>query len=525
MQEQLRKQIIRDSIISLAVLVLATIWFTKYETFESIMLFLQQHESWELDELFLVLLLSPAILLWFAMRRFRDALTQNRQRVLAEQEFQNKLKFDSLTGLPNNAFLESLLDEKIEAINNSNNTLVFVIISIVKYEALYECHSSQEIDDSLIKLRNRISDISDLDWIIAKPSRNRFALVIEIPEEKNIEVLAHKLSEQLKFIPLNTSEPVIQCKLGLTYFNDNDEPISSVNMMMQAYEALPKIQHDDTAYTIFQKAEEANKLNDCKLRKELSSAISNNELVLHFQPQVVLNSGEILSAEALVRWNHPEKGFLTPDKFIHLIDHHPISSFFGEWVIEAALNQIKKDARVAISVNITVCHIERAEFSQSLAKLLSRYPMVSPSKLKIELTESAGITDYKKVALSMKACTALGIRFSLDDFGTGYSALNQLRVLPIAQIKIDRSFIRNFLTDQTDFMMVSSLIGLASNFNLEVVAEGVETLEQLAKLNDLGCHKVQGFLFSKPLSAPEFVSWINEYNELNFLPKKQVIRQ
>ena len=523
MHKQIKKQIIQDSFISFAVLFFAIVLFENFEVFEKVIFILKNQENKQLDEVFLVILLSPVVLLWFSIRRFRDALSQVQKRILAEQEFQNKLKFDALTGLPNGAFFESLLDGKVESLNESSVTLVLVLVNITEYENLYNCYSSEEVDNSLIKLSDRISDISGLNWIIAKPSRNTFALLIELPDGQSVDVLARNLSEQLKFSKLNAREPNIYCKLGLTSLSHSEKAISSVNMSMQAHEALYKSKHDDDAtYTIYQKAEEERKRSEFKMREELSLAIENNELTLYFQPQVALNSGEVLSAEALVRWNHPEKGFLTPDKFIHLIDNHPISSRFGEWVIQTALRKIEKHNNISISVNITACHIERAKFVESLKKLLDQYPMVCPSKLKIELTESASITDYKQVELSMRECSALGIQFSLDDFGTGHSALNQLRILPISQIKIDRSFIQNFLTDRTDYMMVSSIIGLAENFNLEVVAEGIETMEQFTTLSELGCQKVQGYLFSKPLETSAFDGWVKNYNELNLLPEQRL---
>jgi len=514
---------IKDSIIAIGLLIVFLALLSRFHLFEGIVFFLSKHKTWKLDELFWAVCLSPIVLVWFALRRVNDALRENYQKVLAKKELQDKLKFDPLTGLPNGAFFESLLEKRIESLPYSKKTLILIVINVEKYKQLCGCYSMEEVDNCLLKFSERLSDISGLDWIIARPSRNTFAVSIEQTDANNIDCLAKRLFDQLQFRRSNANEPNIQYKLGVTYLSHNEKLISSVNMSMQAYEALYKINHDDDQfYSIYEKVEEERKLYEYKLREELSLAIDNNELALYFQPQVALNSGEVLSAEALIRWNHPEKGFLTPDKFIHLIDNHPISSRLGEWVIESALSKLSLQPNLSISVNITACHIECSEFVARLKKQLDQYPMVSPSQLKIELTESASIIDYKQVEFSMKECKSLGIHFSLDDFGTGHSALNQLRVLPISQIKIDRSFIQNFLTDQTDFKMVSSIIGLANNFNLEVVAEGVETMEQFTRLSELGCQKVQGYLFSKPLQTSEFDLWVSHYNRLNLLPEQRL---
>jgi EAL domain-containing protein (putative c-di-GMP-specific phosphodiesterase class I) len=203
-----------------------------------------------------------------------------------------------------------------------------------------------------------------------------------------------------------------------------------------------------------------------------------------------------------------------PDKFVHLLDHDAICLKYGEWLFRKAikrLTHLSKDfPQQTVSINISASHIQHPRFFSQLTQALVGHSSLLVKNLVIEITESFKLSDHNTAFDNMRKCKALGAKVSLDDFGTGYSSLNQLRVLPVDEIKIDRSFVSNILTDHNDFKLVSSILSLAENFELDVVTEGVENLNQIDKLLMIGCRRVQGYYYSKPVPEKAFDEWLEE---------------
>ncbi|MDV7105105.1 EAL domain-containing protein [Vibrio sp. TH_r3] len=271
-------------------------------------------------------------------------------------------------------------------------------------------------------------------------------------------------------------------------------------------------QNIDSDYVIFQHIQQAERVERQQLAAEFTKALQNEELELYYQPQIELCSKRIIGAEALVRWHHPRKGFMSPDKFIYILTNNLLDIKLGEWVINSALKTLsKRDDELIISVNITPFHLQQDDFFGRLQRTLAHYPTVNPAYLKIELTETSYISDHKRLEATMYKCKDLGVTFSLDDFGTGYSALSQLRLLPASQLKIDRSFIQNLEDSEQDKKMVLSIIMLANNYDIEVVAEGIETKEQQEILEHAGCQVGQGYRYLKPVPYSKFNEWLEHH--------------
>lgn len=245
-------------------------------------------------------------------------------------------------------------------------------------------------------------------------------------------------------------------------------------------------------------------------------ALQKDEFVLHYQPKVNLRKGTVIGAEALIRWQHPERGLLLPGDFLPLIENYPISIELGEWVIATALSQIAAwqalGLDIPVSVNISALQLQQHGFAERLQVLLSAWPQVEPRFLLLEVLETSALADVMQVSEVMHDCIKLGVSFALDDFGTGYSSLTYLRHLPASLIKIDQSFVRDMLIDPDDLMIVESVVGLAKSFKREVIAEGVETRAHSVALLALGCELMQGYGIAMPMPACELSKWMADWS-------------
>lgn len=244
------------------------------------------------------------------------------------------------------------------------------------------------------------------------------------------------------------------------------------------------------------------------LEAELREGIDGEQLVLHFQPQID-STGGITGAEALVRWRHPERGLVSPAKFIPLAEETGLILPLGNWVLDAACRQITAWSRrpelahLTVAVNVSARQFQQEGFVASVLDVLAATG-ADPHKLKLELTESMLLDNVEGIIIKMESLKIYGIRFSLDDFGTGYSSLSYLKRLPLSQLKIDQSFVRDVTSDANDAAIARTIISLGQTLGLEVIAEGVETEGQRTFLADFGCHAYQGYLFGRPEPADEF---------------------
>lgn len=228
-----------------------------------------------------------------------------------------------------------------------------------------------------------------------------------------------------------------------------------------------------------------------------------------------MRTGEVVGAEALIRWQHPKQGLLGPMAFLPAIEGTVLSDRVCDWVIEESLRQMKSWAAQSIalpvSVNIGARQLQQLEFPQRLARLLAIYSEIDPSALELEILETSALDDMAVVSNVMQQCRRLGVRFAVDDFGTGYSSLTYLKRLPAEILKIDQSFVRDMLTDHEDLAIVQGVIGLAAAFHREVLAEGVESIGHGVKLIQLGCEMAQGYSISRPIAGGEMAHWIKAW--------------
>jgi EAL domain-containing protein (putative c-di-GMP-specific phosphodiesterase class I) len=244
----------------------------------------------------------------------------------------------------------------------------------------------------------------------------------------------------------------------------------------------------------------------------IEAALNAGEFRLYYQPKVNMRHGVVVGAEALIRWQHPERGLLPPGEFLPIIEDSEFSVELGEWVMEEALRQMAvwraQGLTLPVSVNISARHLQHPQFSQRLHTLLARHPDTPPGQLELEVLETAALDDIAYVSALMERCRALGVMFALDDFGTGYSSLTYLKRLPANVLKIDQSFVRDMLKDPEDLAIIEGVIGLTQAFRRTAIAEGVETLEHGALLIQLGCDLGQGYGIARPMPAEAVPGWV-----------------
>jgi EAL domain-containing protein (putative c-di-GMP-specific phosphodiesterase class I) len=268
-------------------------------------------------------------------------------------------------------------------------------------------------------------------------------------------------------------------------------------------------------YHLFDTAQD----NAIKIQREdianICVALDRREFVLHYQPKVNMSSGEVIGVEALIRWQHPNRGLVAPLEFLPVIEDQAIGLDLGEWVIDTALSQISQwqsmGLQLPISVNISAYQLQQDNFTTRLTALLEAHPDVNPNYLELEILETSALSNISQVFDTMNVCHDLGVRFALDDFGTGYSSLTHLRRLPAYLIKIDQSFVRDMLEDTEDLSIVEGVIGLANTFQRAVIAEGVETIAHGVALLKLCCELGQGYGIARPMPPANIPRWVSSW--------------
>jgi len=304
----------------------------------------------------------------------------------------------------------------------------------------------------------------------------------------------------------------ISASIGFTVYPNDDNPPDT--LLRHADHAMYHAKtHGGKQHHLFDLKLAQLSQDEQQLKQDIVEGLKNDQFILYYQPQIDLASGNIIGMEALIRWQHPTKGFLTPDDFLPIIENTHLITNLGEWVILNTLKQIdtwrQQGLDFYVGINIAAYHITDKKFTPFLTDAFKQYPDVPAERVNLEITETAAINDIDEATKIIKACKKLGVTFSLDDFGVGYSSLIYLRRLPVDIIKIDRSFTSGMLHDSEDFAVVTSIITLCREFKRKVIAEGAETSEQLTMLHQLKCDYAQGFGIAKPMPAADVADWVS----------------
>jgi len=435
-------------------------------------------------------------------------------RKKAENEIYSLAFYDTLTSLPNRRLLLDRIREAQSMSACSNHYGALLFLDMDKFKALNDTLGHDHADLFLIEVAKRVKNCVRDEDAVARIGGDQFVVLIE-EIGLDAEIVSQKvalISERIRFALaepywLNEHEHHSSTSIGVCLYRGNEETMDS----LLRYADIAMYQAKESGRNAVRFFDPAMKLAleaRVSIEADLRNAISKQQLHLYYQIQLDSDLHPV-GAEALIRWIHPVRGLVSPIHFIPIAEESTVILEIGRWVLETASRQLALWSRreethnLVLAVNVSAQQFKRHDFVITVSSLVNIH-QINPSHLKLELTESVLLSDVSDVVAKMHLLKAMGVRLSLDDFGTGYSSLSYLKQLPLDQIKIDQSFVRNMTTEPNDAIMVKTIIGLAENFRMEVIAEGVETDDHLTLLRQYGCKLFQGYLFSKPVPIDEF---------------------
>lgn len=438
-----------------------------------------------------------------------EKLDENRREISRSEERLKEIAYyDILTGLANRTYLNKQLEEEIEKAKKSGVGGAIFFIDIDNFKMINDTFGHRFGDKILINIGDKFKDAVGKDQLLARLGGDEFILVLKgIDDKRAVNNLANKIINIFEHpFYIEEKEFYLTLSMGIAFYlrdGDNlDELLKNADTAMYKAKELGKAQ-----YVYFEKYMNEKLLKKVRMQNKLRNAIKNDELMLYYQPQVDLKNHRIVGYEALIRWISPDYGFVPPNEFIHIAEENGFILKLGEWVFEKACEfskKINEDAtnKMMVSINVSPVELMNPDYLSKIKRSIEK-TSADPKLIGIEITESALMESFKTNLVTIRKLMDLGIKVSLDDFGTGYSSLNYLRRIPINVLKIDKSFVDHIEDSQKDRFLVKSIIQIAHNLNLEVIAEGVETVGQRKILKEYSCNQIQGYLISKPISEEE----------------------
>ena len=424
--------------------------------------------------------------------------------------------YDALTNLPNRVLLADRMRQAMAQSQRRDQSLAVVYLDLDGFKAVNDTHGHSVGDELLIAVAQRMQEALRDGDTLARIGGDEFVAVLgDLEHPQACEPVLERLLIAASS-PVSVAGVVLQvsASVGVTLYPqdaaDADQLLRHADHAM--YQAK---QAGKNRYHLFDTDHDAAAQSQRISIDRIRSALHTNEMVLYYQPKVNMKTGAVIGAEALIRWQHPERGLLPPAAFLPAIENQDVSVELGEWVIGTALAQMAQwqgqGLNVPVSVNIGARQLQQPDFAQRLAGLLAAHPTVLPGHLELEVLETSAFADITQVSAVMQGCRALGVHFALDDFGTGYSSLTYLKHLPAELLKVDQSFVRDMLDDPDDLAIVEGVIGLATAFRRQVIAEGVETVAHGELLLTLGCALGQGYGIARPMPASDMVAWVTTW--------------
>lgn len=432
-----------------------------------------------------------------------------------EKQLTQMAYFDALTGLPNRVLLADRMALAAAQARRSKTLMAVCYLDLDGFKAVNDTWGHDGGDQLLIEMASRLKGVSRGGDTVARLGGDEFVLLllglVDVDScERAVERMLSVIGQPLR----STPQPVsLSASIGVAIFPHDD--VDSETLLRHADQAMYRAkQAGKNCYLVFDPDQDRNTRTRFDPLAQVQDALQNDQFVLHYQPVADIRRGHVGACEALIRWQHPQRGLVPPDEFLPLIADTELDAAVGEWVIEAALEQMQRwqdeGCELTVGINLSGHHLQRANFVQRLSEILGRHAGVR-GRLQIEVLETVAIDDLAKVSHVIEQCGELDISFALDDFGTGYSSLTYLKRLPVTTIKVDRTFVGDMLGDANNLVIVQGILGLARAFGRRVVAEGVETLAQGRILMQLGCDLVQGFAIARPMPGHEMPGWISQW--------------
>ena len=437
------------------------------------------------------------------------------------KEHQNQLEhmahFDALTGLPNRLLLSDRLHQGMASAERRAQTLAVVYLDLDGFKSVNDLHGHETGDQLLIALASRMKQGLREGDTLARIGGDEFvAVLIDLVDgDASVPLLNRLLAAAAQ--PVQQGDLIIQvsASIGVTFY-PQAQPIDADQLLRQADQAMYQAKLTGRRrYHVFDAGQDSSIRVHFESLERIRLALVEGEFVLYFQPKVNMRSGKVVGAEALIRWQHPQRGLLAPGLFLPVIEGDALAITMGEWVMENALMQVERWRAVRldipVSVNVGARQLQHPNFLASLRHMLAAHPQLTPSCLELEILETSALEDVAQVSQLIESCAQLGIGFALDDFGTGYSSLTYLKRLRVNTLKIDQSFVQDMLDDPDDLAILQGVIGLASAFKRQVIAEGVETVAHGTLLLQLGCDLAQGYGIAHPMAGAELPDWVRNW--------------
>jgi diguanylate cyclase (GGDEF)-like protein/PAS domain S-box-containing protein len=430
-----------------------------------------------------------------------------------DERIKHMADFDPLTTLPNHALLEDRLQLTLHQTLQRKQLLAVICVDLDGFKAINDTHGYSVGDQLLVALASRLRQVLRDSDTLARLGGDQFVVVlIDLNSvSASLSMLNRLLSAVARPVRIGELELQVSASLGVA-FHSQSEQVDTDLLLRQADQAMYQAkQAGGNRYQIFDTDEDKSARSRNESIERIRHALAGDEFVLYYQPKVNMHTGKIVGVEALIYWQHPDKGLLSPDDFLPVIENHQLAVDLGEWTIARVLEQIDlwRDAGLKMPISINVCArlMQQGDFPARLKQFLARHPMVDPGKLTLELPENEAIEDLASVSGIIEECREFGVLFALDDFGTGSSSLAYLKHLSADQFKIDQSFVRDMLDNPDDLTILAGVISLAEAFCREVVAEGVETSVHGEILLLLGCELAQGHGIARPMAADALLRW------------------
>ncbi|WP_033067839.1 putative bifunctional diguanylate cyclase/phosphodiesterase [Thalassospira australica] len=445
------------------------------------------------------------------------------ERKQTEARMRHLAVHDVLTSLPNRTLFLDRLRQALLSARRFQRGVTVLFVDLDRFKDIND-HFGHDVGDLMIQeMGQRLSRIIRDSDTAARLGGDEFAIIqTDVQNIEDTIVLAQRIIDELcqpfdcRGIRLHSTASV-----GITLFpEDGENPeqlVKNADMAMYAAKAEGRNNYRFFLPSMHERVKERKTIEE-----DLRNALEHDQLELYYQPKIDCRTERVVGAEALVRWHHPERGLILPGEFISVAEECGLINRLGAWVLNKACRQTRKwrDSSLPglrIAVNLSPAQFQDAELVDSVTEIVKETALPHGT-LELEITESILMNNPEKAVSTLKELKELGVTIAIDDFGTGYSSLNYLKRFPVGSIKIDRSFVNDIHVDMDDKAIVDAVIGLGHSLNLEVVAEGVEEVEQLVYLQEKGCDFIQGFLFAKPLPADTFESWVCERHGIEIEP-------
>ena len=442
------------------------------------------------------------------------------ERKNAEDRLAYLAQFDTLTGLPNRHLFHDRLLQTMAQAKRSGHPMAMLFVDLDRFKLVNDTLGHGAGDKLLKEAAARLSRCVRTGDTAGRFGGDEFgAILMDLAKPGDAGLVAQKILDALaQPFNLDGQDAFISASIGITLFpNDGDNPEA---LVMNADTAMYRAKEQGrNIYQFFTREMNERALQRVQMEAALRRALERKEFLLHYQPKVDLKTGKICGLEALLRWRHPEKGVVLPGEFVPILEDAGLIVQVGEWAIREVCAQINawRDASFSVppvTVNLSARQFQQKDLESTVRRIL-RETRVAPAFLQFELTESLLMQEPEAAARTLRGLRESGVKLSVDDFGTGYSSLAYLKRFPLDSLKIDRTFIRDITTDPEDAAITLAIIGLAHNLNVKVVAEGVETREQLELLRKNGCDEIQGYLFSMPTTADACARMLHEGRQLD----------